>query len=1009
MNSLAAPAAAAAVAGGMKRAREGDEAAAPAAGSDFTHEVALPPDWQPSNVDEASELELQLPAEFPALTFPFELDMFQKKALAAVERGHSVLVAAHTSAGKTVVAQYAVAISLARKQRVVYTSPIKALSNQKFRELSQQFGGDVGLMTGDVNVNPDASVLVMTTEILRNMLYRGHELVREVQWIIFDEVHYMRDKERGVIWEECIILLPSAARFVFLSATIPNAGEFAHWVAATHKRPCHVISTSKRPTPLEHWVLPAGGDGLLLLKGADGVFNTTNFVVAMQQLRTPAGGAAAAKSGSRDSPDLKKLIWMLQLRQLTPAVIFSFSRRACEGAAMHARGLEPLSDVKQTTIRAVFDAAIATLGEADQHVEQIERLLPLLLRGVAVHHSGLLPVLKEVVEILFQEGLVLLLFATETFALGLNMPARAVVFSSLRKWDGETFRLPSAAEYIQMSGRAGRRGIDSRGMVILLVSEELEQQALETMMAGSALPLESAFHLRYNTLVKLYALESYDPEQLVRKSFYTFQRQQRIPELARRQSALQVQTQRLSQPNEPQLRELLQVRSAIATQSRALGRFVHEPRFVLRFLQPGRVLLMVERGWGVLLGWRHEQPATNGTDQRAAWVTCGEPLRATADMTADDVVLDVLMPCKPGADALAREGLAPEPSLLQEDGAEPCVLAMRLSCMHQLSAVRLWVPDDITSKKTLQAVLCALRQVFSPGRLGDHSVARHLILRPVEHLGVADLDCLVIARQLEQLESKEVSMMSALAGSRNPVLSTSGVASVRMQLEQLERKMKLEVENARLAEEATLVACDEFAVTVRKMHRVLVKLGHVDEDRVVQLKGRAAAEVDASDELLVTELVFSGFFNDLSPAAIAALCSSLIAADMETVKNPPATHADLQAPLAALHGVASQVARVLTEAGVPTDEIEYKGRFDGGMVNMVYSWCHGVTFSELCMVCELFEGSIIRALRRLSALLDELKSAAKAIGNDELFAKLDVSCNLIRRDIVFASSLYIEM
>jgi ATP-dependent RNA helicase DOB1 len=942
--------------------------------------------------------------------------MFQKKALAAVERGHSVLVAAHTSAGKTVVAQYAVAMSLARKQRVVYTSPIKALSNQKFRELSQQFGGDVGLMTGDVNVNPDASVLVMTTEILRNMLYRGHELVREVQWVIFDEVHYMRDKERGVIWEECIILLPSAARFVFLSATIPNAGEFAHWVAATHKLPVHVISTSKRPTPLEHWVLPAGGDGLLLIKGGDGVFNTTNFEAAMQQLRTPAGGAAAAKSDSRDSPDLKKVIRMLQLRQLTPAVIFSFSRRACEGAAMHARGLEPLSDAKQTTIRAVFDAAVATLGEADQQVEQIERLLPLLLRGVAVHHSGLLPVLKEVVEILFQEGLVLLLFATETFALGLNMPARAVVFTSIRKWDGETFRPPTAAEYIQMSGRAGRRGIDSRGMVILLLPEELEQQTLETMMAGSALPLESAFRLRYNTLLKLYALESYDPEQLVRKSFYTFQRQQRVPELARRRSAVQIEAQGLSQPNEPQLRELLQLRSAIAAQIRALSRYVHQPRFVLHFLQPGRVLLVGglegeaadERGWGVLLGWRHERYATDGTAPGAACVAGGEPLRM-ADMTTDDVVLDVLLPCKPGADALASEGLAPEPSSLREDGAEPCVLALRLSCMQQLSAVRLWLPDDMGSKKARHAVLCALRQMFSPGRLGDSSIARHLILRPVEHLGVTDLDCLVMARQLEQLESEDVSILSALAESRDPVRSASGVTSVRVQLDRLECKMQLELEDARLAEEATSVACDEFAVTVRKMHRVLVRLGHVDDERVVQLKGRAAAEIDASDEILVAELMFSGFFNDLSPAAIAALCSCLIAADMETVKIPPATHVDLQAPLAALHVVATQVARVLTEAGIPTDEVEYKGRFDGGMVNMVYSWCHGVKFFELCKTCELFEGSIIRALRRLSELLDELKSAAKAIGNDELFEKLDVACTLIRRDIVFASSLYIEM
>ena len=245
---------------------DGDVPPAPKAAS-CTHEVLLPPGTPADSVD------LTLPTELGALTFAFELDPFQKLALGAVERGDSVLVSAHTSAGKTVVAQYAIALSLARGQRVVYTSPIKALSNQKYREFSAQFGGDVGLMTGDCNVNVDASCLVMTTEILRNMLYKGHELVREVQWVIFDEVHYMRDKERGVIWEECIILLPSAVRFVFLSATVPNGREFAKWVATIHGYPCHLVSTPRRPTPLQHWCYPAGSGGLRLLLDERGVFS----------------------------------------------------------------------------------------------------------------------------------------------------------------------------------------------------------------------------------------------------------------------------------------------------------------------------------------------------------------------------------------------------------------------------------------------------------------------------------------------------------------------------------------------------------------------------------------------------------------------------------------------------------------------------------------------------------------------------------------------------------------
>lgn len=329
--------------------------------------------------------QLQVPDKF-AYEYPFELDPFQKTALAAIDQNESVLVTAHTSAGKTVVAQYAIALSLQRKQRVVYTSPIKALSNQKYRELSAAFGGEhVGLMTGDVNVNVDASCLVMTTEILRSMLYKGHELVREVQWVIFDEVHYMRDKERGVIWEECIILLPAAVRFVFLSATVPNGREFAAWIAMTHGLPCHLISTPHRPTPLQHWVYPLGSDGLQLIVDERGHFLDAGYQAAMGALEgSDMARAAAARVGSRSSPELIRLLKLLVQRDLTPAIVFSFSRKECEGAAVSAKGLDPLPPDQVQAVRDVFHAAIATLSSDDQQIRQVGMLLPMLERGVAL-------------------------------------------------------------------------------------------------------------------------------------------------------------------------------------------------------------------------------------------------------------------------------------------------------------------------------------------------------------------------------------------------------------------------------------------------------------------------------------------------------------------------------------------------------------------------------------------------------------------------------------------------
>ncbi|TPX34329.1 hypothetical protein SmJEL517_g02989 [Synchytrium microbalum] len=242
------------------------------------HQVALPPDW-PNYIP----LHEHVNDPSPARTYPFQLDPFQQLSVKSIERNESVLVSAHTSAGKTVVAEYAIAQGLRNKTRVIYTSPIKALSNQKYRELLEAFG-DVGLMTGDVTINPTASCIVMTTEILRSMLYRGSDISREVSWVIFDEIHYMRDKSRGVVWEETIIMLPDQVRFVFLSATIPNAMQFAQWICRIHKQPCHVVYTDYRPTPLQHYIFPEGSSGIHLVVDEKGEFKEQVFQRAISSL-----------------------------------------------------------------------------------------------------------------------------------------------------------------------------------------------------------------------------------------------------------------------------------------------------------------------------------------------------------------------------------------------------------------------------------------------------------------------------------------------------------------------------------------------------------------------------------------------------------------------------------------------------------------------------------------------------------------------------------------------------
>ena len=509
------------------------------------HQVALPPDYNYIPLSEHK------PPETPARTWPFTLDPFQQVSISSIERGESVLVSAHTSAGKTVVAECAIAQSLRSNQRVIYTSPIKALSNQKYREFVEIFG-DVGLMTGDVTINPTATCLVMTTEILRSMLYRGSEIMREVGWVVFDEVHYLRDKARGVVWEETIILLPDKVRYVFLSATIPNAMQFAEWITKTHNQPCHVVYTDFRPTPLQHYFFPAGADGIHLIVDEKGGFREENFNKAMATIAEKQGDDPSDplavqkgkgkdkkfnKGGTKGPSDIYKIVKMIMLKKYNPVIVFSFSKNQCEAYALQMSNLAFNEDSEKQMVDQVFNNALNSLAEDDRQLPQIQNILPLLRRGIGIHHSGLLPILKETIEILFQEGLVKVLFATETFSMGLNMPAKTVVFTSVRKFDGVESRWVTASEFVQMSGRAGRRGLDERGVVIMMIDTQLDPAVAKNVVRGEQDKLLSAFHLGYNMVLNLMRVEGTSPEFMLEHSFHQFQNTASVSGLERCKTA----------------------------------------------------------------------------------------------------------------------------------------------------------------------------------------------------------------------------------------------------------------------------------------------------------------------------------------------------------------------------------------------------------------------------------------------------------------------------------------
>lgn len=377
----------------------------------------------------------------------------------------------------------------------------------------------------------------------------------------------------------------------------------------------------------------------------------------------------------------------------------------------------------------------------------------------------------------------------------------------------------------------------------------------------------------------------------------------------------------------------------------------------------------------------------------------------------------MLLPC--AADGANAVGAAPAAAALSDPAAVLHAVSVRLCHVTRLSAARLWLPAELRSARDRHVALEAMRQLLMASRLGGADEAcrggggserlERACLHPTRDLGAGDVAvCAEAVAEAEALRVREDAALGSLAGAEGGGAEGAAAESPEARLERAGRVRALEEQAAAIGAEEAALTTDEFSDEMVRMRRVLRRLGHIDGANVVQLKGRAAAEVEAADELLVAEMLLGGAFAELSAAAAVSLCSCFIAADAEKVKKPPDLHADLAPSHAALVGAARALAAVLADAGIETDADEFAGRFDSGLMNVVYAWCNGARFDELCSMVELFEGSIVRAIRRLSELLDELQSAAKAIGNDELYAKLGEGAKLIRRDIVFAGSLYIE-
>lgn len=446
-------------------------------------------------------------SKFPATSafansFPFALDDFQIAGCQALEDGKGVLVAAPTGAGKTIVGEFAVELAITSNTKCFYTTPIKALSNQKYSELVQRYGeSKVGLLTGDTSINSEAQIVVMTTEILRNMIYANSTTIEKLRFVVMDEVHYLADKFRGAVWEEILIHLSESVQVVSLSATVSNAEEFGEWLQ-TVRGDTEIIVSEVRPVPLYQHVL--FGNRLIDLFDDAMKLNPELTKLERDTYRQVRGNWRDKPKGPKalSRPDV---IEKLDREGLLPAITFIFSRKACDAAVKQClqAGIKLTNEKERERIREIVARNIGNLAQDDLVVLGYYEWLEALERGIAAHHAGLLPAFKTTVEDLFQEGLVKAIFATETLALGINMPARTVVLEKLSKWNGEAHVAISAGEYTQLTGRAGRRGIDIEGNAVILWNNDLDSNSVGGLASTRTYPLKSSFKPSYNMSVNL--------------------------------------------------------------------------------------------------------------------------------------------------------------------------------------------------------------------------------------------------------------------------------------------------------------------------------------------------------------------------------------------------------------------------------------------------------------------------------------------------------------------------
>ena len=983
-----------------------------------------------------------------AITYPFELDTFQKRSIIRLENHENVLVCAHTSSGKTVIAEYGIALGKKKKKRVLYTSPIKALSNQKYRDFKKKFS-DVGILTGDVSINPDAQCLIMTTEILQNSLYKNSELLNSVEWVIFDEVHYINDNERGHVWEEILILLPTGIGIIMLSATVPNYMEFAEWVGKIKKTTVYVQNTLKRIVPLEHYIF-IDKDNVFLVKNSNNqVFENKvkkslkvllNLNDRHKRLMDNNGGKYKNNIIKRQRIFIDNIQWFdkfnyknkndkfnkknnfknnynqkqnnnnniritkthmkiediidyLYENNLTPAVIFVFSiKRINEYAKMLSTKML-ISQNESNKISKFYNECINTLSNEDKQIPQIKELREMLRNGIGIHHSGLLPILKEIIEILYSKGIIKILFATTSFSIGLNMPTRTVVFTDIYKYNDGNREILTSSEYLQMCGRAGRRGIDSIGYVFLMIieSRNLEKESLEIikMLKGTGTEVESKFRLSYRTIISFFSRNIKEIDEFFQESFLESQTINEIPKVMKELELLKIQSKKLEKIDCKEDKSHIEEYFNLEKKLNSLNYFIFSDLDVQNYLLTENV--KKKNGQGRILKVFDKEINSEIFVVEIAYYT------------QYNNELWCIVSKEKSTKKIKYEENITNNSLLKTGYCKGNQFSYRIFTINDLREIYNFQLQSVSmsnlredqdgykflSKKDLFYTLNYLNKL-------KHNSNELKQLNPIDYLNKEEINLDIVNAVEEKI------------GLINEIKNNKCTKCPLKQIHYNQYKSYFDKQNEIKQKEKDLDPKNmehyrEFKIRLE----ILKKLNYIDENNIITLKGKAAREIETTDCLLISELLLSNILNKLTIPEIVGFLSGFCYSKNEidftlndtiskNFKQTANEFKELYDKIIKIEGKYNFV------------DNKYDRRMTYSISKAMKSWMEGKPFHYILEETELEEGKLYNLIMRIFMFLEEIINFYGEIGNKNLGEKYESIKKALMRGIMSKQSLYLQ-